>query len=129
MTAHLLPKILIVDDDDDLRRIYARYLSAEGFEVFEAHSGEQVLREFRSQKFDIILLDIRIPDTQGHLLLSSLHKSHPHSKIVVSSCYTVEMQKEMIEDAADYFDKSQGCRALLSKIQSILPRTQVSSEA
>lgn len=127
---HAMPKILMVDDDDVLRRIYSRYLKEEGFEVLEASNGEQALLEFSKQKFDVILLDIRMPISNGQMLIPALQQFHPHAKIIVSSCYDLDFQKEMIGDAEDYFNKSEGCRALVSRIRHVLsePRDKQSGE-
>ena len=120
MTASSIPQILMIDDDHDLRRIYARYLSAEGFEVSEAGSTAEALQSFPGKKFEVILLDIRIQESDGSQFLPVLRQRYPHTPVIVFSCHSVEIQKEMVGKAADYFDKSSGCRALLSKIRTLL---------
>ena len=117
---NLEPKILIVDDDKDLRRIYSRYLAAEGFKVLEADNGEQVVLEFSDEKLDIILLDIRMSVASGMILAPQLRYFHPDAKVIVFSCYAKDLQKQMIKDADDYFDKAEGCKALLSKIRTLI---------
>ena len=117
-----MPSVLIVDDDDALRKIYARYLTAEGFKLFEASNGEQALLKFGNETIDVILLDVRMPVANGQILIDSLQHFHPEAKIIVFSCYDQAVQKKMIKTADDYFDKSEGCQSLLLKIKTILPK-------
>jgi DNA-binding response OmpR family regulator len=122
MREHEKPKVLIVDDDDSLRQIYARYLSAEGFQVAQASNGEQALLDFQDSRLDAILLDIRMPVANGQVLMPALQKSHPHAHIIISSCYDLDFQKEMIGGADSYFNKAEGCRALLGKLKAVLAK-------
>ena len=112
-------KILIVDDNKDLRHIYSRYLTGEGFEIFEAQNGEEALLNFRDKKIDLILLDIRMPIANGQVLIPALRQFYPQAKIIISSCYDETVQKEMIVGATDYFNKSEGYRKLLPKINAV----------
>ncbi len=120
MTKNEISKVLIVDDDKDLRRIYSRYLSHDGFKVLEASNGEQALLEFCEEEIDVILLDIRMPVANGQVLLPALQRFHPQSKIIVSSCYDQNVQKEMIGGAFDYFNKAEGYKVLLPKIKTAI---------
>jgi CheY-like chemotaxis protein len=115
-----MPKILIVDDDKTLRKIYKSYLTSEGFDVLEATTGEEALLGFPDQNFDIILLDIRMPRVSGWFLMSALSTYYPESKIIVFSCYPLHVQNEMVPDAVSYYDKSTGFKKLLSEIKKNL---------
>ena len=114
------PRILIVDDDASLRRLYMDFLTSEGFEVQEISDGEQVLLGSRGMDFDVVLLDIHMPGVDGLALAPAIQRLHPNVKIIVSSCHDLHMQKKMVGDAADYFNKSDGCFALLAKIKAVL---------
>ncbi len=118
---HAPLKVLLVDDDRAIRKIYGRYLMTEGFTVLEAADGEQAVIDFAKEDLDIILLDLRLPEGSGQILAPSLRKFHPRAKIIVSSCYDTEEQKDILHGADGYFDKSDGCHALLAKIKSIIP--------
>ncbi len=115
-----MPKILIMDDEDGLRQIYARYLGADGFQVLEASDDEKVLQELRDENFDAILLDIRMPMADGPSLIPTLRHYHPHAKIIISSCYDLAVQKKMITNVEGYFNKTEGCRALSLKVKEVL---------
>jgi DNA-binding response OmpR family regulator len=115
-----MPKILIVDDDSALRKIYARYLAHAGFEVLEARNGEEALLHPQDEAIDVILLDLRMPVAGGFILQAALEHKHPSAKMIVSSCYELEFQKALIKNAEGYFNKSEGCAALLAKIHTVL---------
>ena len=56
------PKVLVVEDFEDLRRLVASYLDSRGYQVFEAANGKVAIQTARSEKPHLILLDIRLPD-------------------------------------------------------------------
>ena len=118
-----MSKILIVDDDDLLRKIYGHYLISEGFCVLQASSGEQALLNFAKEKVEVVLLDIGMPLASGATLITAFRRLYPGVKIVIFSCHTCEVQKEMITTADDYFDKSEGCRVLMPKIRQFISST------
>lgn len=113
--------ILIIDDDTKIRSIYKRFLTDEGFEVIEAADAQEgtfkMIRIY--QPVDLVLLDINMPEIDGRYMRKVISEWDPHLKIIVSSVYPLEEQKQMIPHAADYFDKSQGTDVLLKKINKI----------
>ncbi len=111
-------KILILDDDESFRRIYARYLRAEGHEVVEVEDAEKALAV--PDSCDMILLDLRMPGTDGPSYIPHLRQAHPKAKIVIASCYDVDHQRRLAVDVDGYFNKTEGCRALAAKIRSAL---------
>ena len=115
-----MPKVLIVDDDKDLRRIYANYLAEEGFDTLEAEKSEQAWEEFRDQNLDVILLDIQMPLPDYQQLIPAIRQSHSHAKIIVFSCYDLMFQRMTVKNADDYFNKTEGTELLVSKIKNIL---------
>ena len=64
-----LNKILLVDDDDDLRDALAEQLVAtEEFDTFEADSGASAMERVRDEQYDLVILDVGLPDTDGREL-------------------------------------------------------------
>ena len=114
-----MSKILIIDDDDGLRQIYARYLSAEGHEILEAHTVEKAL-EFRNECPDIVLLDIQLQEDGAQGLMAVLREACPQAKVIIFSCFDIHFQKRTIANADEYFNKTEGCRALSQKIKTVL---------
>ena len=71
------PRILIVDDELQLRRTLARSLSGHGYTVREAADGAAALRAFGAFKPDVVLLDLMLPDTSGVEVCAELRQGFP----------------------------------------------------
>ncbi len=76
-------KILIVEDEQDIRELYSEILREEGYEVTEAWDGQVGLKEALSGKFDLILLDIMLPKVDGLHILKEIKKKPELSKTPV----------------------------------------------
>ena len=67
-------KILTVDDDDNICQLLKLYLVKEGYSTFICHNGKEALKKIDEEKFDLILLDIMMPDMDGYETLSAIRK-------------------------------------------------------
>jgi len=90
-------RILIADDDRQVRRLFAETLISEGYEVLEAPTGKKALDTLRSTVCDILILDLSMPDQDGFDVLRELRYEMPELKIVVISGY---MQGAFLEAAS-----------------------------
>ncbi|MGQ9778087.1 MAG: sigma-54-dependent transcriptional regulator [Thermodesulfobacteriota bacterium] len=79
--------LLVIDDDRILCDTLAGYLQGENLEVLSAHTGLEGLRIASQRKVDVILLDQKLPDGEGHLLCSSLLQYHEQTKIIFITAY------------------------------------------
>ena len=113
-------RILIVDDDENIRRFYGELLTSEGFETREAGDPEKALRILQSMSMDLVLLDIRMPIMDGIEMRQVIDEAAPHVKVLVSSVYSLDEQRRKIPNADAYFDKSHGTGALLVQIRKLL---------
>ena len=75
--------ILIVDDEAVLRQTLARILQRAGLEVTTVAGGREALEYARQQAFDLVYLDIRMPDMNGLAVLKRLHADHPELPVVL----------------------------------------------
>jgi DNA-binding NtrC family response regulator len=102
-----MPRILIVDDEPQIRRILSILLSDNGFEVVEAESGEQALAVAEKLRFDIALLDINMPGMDGLAALRALLKIHSKLDCVMMTAYgTIRSAVEAMKSGAfDYLAK------------------------
>lgn len=76
-------KVCIVEDDDNIREIYATALSASGFDVVEALNGEDGILAIKENNPDIILLDLQMPVMNGFQVLESLQNDEKLSSIPI----------------------------------------------
>ena len=76
-------KILIVDDEEDVRLFVADFLGEREFLVSTAGSGEEALEKFKTQSFDIVLLDIMMPGMDGIECLERIKKDYPKTSVIM----------------------------------------------
>lgn len=119
-----MKKILLVDDEPKIRSTYRRLLTYEGYAVLEAENGEAAtLLLMTHPDIDVVLLDINMPVVDGPTLRDLWNLHNPGIPIIITSVYAVENQKQLVPDAADYHDKSEGTAPLLKKIRRALRAT------
>ena len=115
--------ILIIDDEERIRRIYAQLFHAIGltiFDVFEASNADEAKEIITRHKLDLILLDIKMPHVDGAKMFELIKGLDQRPEIVVASVYPVEKQKKVIPFADSYYDKSEGPIKLLEKVTARL---------
>ena len=76
-------KVLVVDDNNDLRIVVSKMLSRLGYEVSSADSGENGLSIFLKNKFDVVLSDYEMPGMDGVAFACSVKKSSPRTPVVI----------------------------------------------
>lgn len=81
-------RILIADDDDDLRQALAQLLELEGFAIAGAPDGPTALRLADATAYDLILLDVKMPGPDGLEVLAELHARQPNVPIIMMSGQT-----------------------------------------
>ena len=113
-------RLLVIDDEARIRDTYRRLLWHYGFEVLTASNATEANDLLVRNKFDIVLLDIKMAEVDGSVLFGIIRTFHKNVKVVVSSVYSIDEQKEKIQDADAYFDKSDGKDVLLGVISSLL---------
>lgn len=80
-------KILIVDDDTNIQRLYKEELEEEGYETVIAGTGKDALELFEKENPDIVTLDILMPDIDGISLLRKMKEHRPKIPIIMSTAY------------------------------------------
>jgi len=80
-------KILIVDDDLHIRRLYQEELEEEGYEVVVASTGSEAMDLFEKENPDLVTLDILMPDTDGIKILRQMKEKKPRIPIIMSTAY------------------------------------------
>ena len=120
MTAAPL-KVLVVDDEPPIRKLLRMGLSMQGYDIVEAGNGRTAL-ELLEQKPDLVILDLGLPDIQGHELLRTIRARNEAVPIVVLSSRGDEAGKVQALDlgADDYVTKPFGLDELLARMRAAL---------
>ena len=113
-------KILIIDNDKNIRMIYRKLLIREGYEVIEAPGAVEANEILKNNLIGLILLDIVMPEVDGIIFFQVIRMFHRKAKVIVIGIYSLDEQERMIPGADGYFDKSQGIKVLLSKVKGVL---------
>lgn len=100
-------RILIVDDEEGMRRLLSRVLSREGYETSTVASGAEALRLVANERFDLVVTDIKMPEMDGLELLAELKQYEPSLPIIVITAYgTIENAVQALRSGAyDYIAK------------------------
>jgi two-component system KDP operon response regulator KdpE len=112
-------RVLVVDDEPPIRKLLRMGLTAQGYQTLEAPNGKAAL-ELLSQAPDLIILDLGLPDMQGHELLRTIRARNESIPIVVLSSRGDEAGKVQALDlgADDYVTKPFGMDELLARIRA-----------
>ncbi len=114
-------RVLVVDDEPPIRKLLRMGLTAQGYQTLEAPNGKAAL-DLLSQAPDLIILDLGLPDTQGHELLRTIRARNESVPIVVLSSRGDEAGKVQALDcgADDYVTKPFGMDELLARMRAAL---------
>ena len=100
-------KVLIIDDEANLRALLARIIQLEGFAVTEAGNAKSALKILEQETFQVIITDVKLPDINGVDLTAKIKLLHPSAEIIVLTAYgTIEDGVKAIKNGAfDYLTK------------------------
>jgi DNA-binding response OmpR family regulator len=123
------PRILVVEDFEDLRKLVAFYLSARGYHVLEAANGQSAIKTAVNGKPNFILLDLRLPDVNGLEVARELRKSPQTEHVPIvgwSADFRSDPQQETLRRAGivDYLQKPIKLKDLDAIIERFLSKTQ-----
>jgi len=127
-----LKKILLVDDDDDLREALSEQLvMTEDFDVFEADSGATAIVKAREAIYDLVILDVGLPDTDGRELCRRMRKQNVKCPIVMLTGHDSDADTILGLDAGanDYVSKPFKFPVLLARIRAQLRQHEQSEDA
>ncbi|SHL01231.1 response regulator transcription factor [Desulforamulus aeronauticus] len=117
-------RVLVVDDEDKIRQVIGIYLNNEGYLVEEAADGEEALRKFRDQSWDVIILDVMMPKLDGVTVCQEIRKVS-QVPIIMLTAKNDEVDRILgLEFGADdYMGKPFSPRELVARIKAVLRRT------
>ena len=96
-------RILVVDDDVDILRVFRKILEKEGFTVETAETGKDAIKKIKKAKFNLCIVDVKLPDMDGTELLLKIPNDPKKIKIIVTGFSTSEIGKKAADYGADDF--------------------------
>lgn len=120
-----MPKIFVVEDDKNLRRLLEDYLKKEGFEVVTAQDGNDALRKWRQNLADLVVLDVMMPGLDGFEVLEYIREESKIPVIFLTARGELADRIQGFETGADdYLTKPFSIKELVMRIRAILKRTE-----
>ncbi len=114
------PRLLLVDDEERFRVTLTKMLAAQGLEVTSLSSGALALEELHRQAYDVVLLDIRMPEMDGIQTLAAIKQSQPDIEVIILTGHaSMDAALEIIKlGGYDYLLKPCPLEELLLKIEA-----------
>ena len=121
MSTDRLARILVVDDEPQIRKFLRISLSAHGYEVIEAARGEEAVAKCATESPDLVILDLGLPDLDGQEVIARI-REWSKLPIIVLSVRAAEAEKVAALDlgADDYITKPFGIHELLARVRAVL---------
>ncbi|MDX1445906.1 response regulator transcription factor [Lishizhenia sp.] len=121
-----MKKVLIIDDEEDIRELIQYNLEKEGFEVSTAENGKLGLEKLKESKPDLILLDVMMPEMDGMEVCEIIRKNSSYNDVVI--CFLTARNEDYSQIAGldiggdDYISKPVKPKVLVSRINALLRR-------
>jgi two-component system cell cycle sensor histidine kinase/response regulator CckA len=130
LTGH--ERILLVEDEDSVRAFSARALTATGYEVLEADSGEEALEvlEDIDYQIDLMVSDVVMPEMDGPTLLVKVRERRPDLKVIFVSGYAEESVRQDIADdqSVEFLPKPYSLDQINSKVKEVLGKVEPATD-
>jgi DNA-binding response OmpR family regulator len=122
----VIGQVLVVDDDDVGRKTLAEILRLEGFEVEEASGGREAIRRLSEVAYDVMLLDLKMPDVDGLAVLEVSARDAPETQVIVFTAHgSLESAIQAVRHGAyDYVLKPTSSREILASVRRAIERRQ-----
>lgn len=125
-------RILLIDDEPQIRRVLRISLLAENFTCLEAETAKEGLQKIRSEVPDLVILDLGLPDAEGIDLLKQLRRWSKVPVLILSARDAEDEKVNLLENGAnDYLSKPFGIKELIARIRVLLrdiPAAEISEE-
>lgn len=123
-------KILIVDDEQNIREVLSIFLKDEGYTVSVAIDGKSALETIKNDIFDLVITDLKMPKVSGFDLLKSIKETSPETVVVIITAYgTTESAVEAMKlGAFDYIQKPFKINDIRLIVKNALERQELQKE-
>jgi DNA-binding response OmpR family regulator len=117
-------KILIVDDEEPLRRLYKTELEKEGYTTLVASNAREAMSIAESESLDLIIMDVRMPGMDGIEAIHKILGKKPSMPVIINSAFPNFKKSFMTWVAEEYVIKSPDLKELKDKIRTCLTQPQ-----
>jgi CheY-like chemotaxis protein len=121
-------KILIADDNEALRELYALEFEGEGYEVITAANGDEAVAQCREQKPDAIVLDIGMPEKSGLEVLGELSLMNGGTPVIVNTAYPMFKMDYRAHRASGWVTKSSNPDGIIDAVNKALAQKDNSTK-
>lgn len=123
-------KILVVEDDGNIRSLVAKFLAKEGYEVHQAADGQEGLELYEMEHFDILITDVMMPRTDGNELTSIIRSSNKDIPILMLTALETidDKEKGFLSGSDDYMVKPVDMKELVLRVKALLRRYRIATE-
>ncbi|MDG6222240.1 MAG: response regulator [Candidatus Bathyarchaeota archaeon] len=93
--------ILIIDDDKYILSVFSKILNKQGYLVENAETGREALEMITKKQYDLVLIDVKLPDVEGPILVEKMNKINPDMiKIVITGFPSIEDANKVMDEGA-----------------------------
>ncbi len=117
-----MEKIMCVDDDLSLLRLYQEELTEEGYKVILARDGKEAMVKFAKENPDLVIMDIRMPNMDGIEALTAMLGKNRQIPVILNTAYPQYRENFMTWGAEAYIIKSSDLSELKNTIKEVLAR-------
>lgn len=121
-------RILIADDEPNIRLLYKSELEADGYEVILATDGREAIQLVESERPDLVVLDVRMPGTDGVEALGRILEKNRTLPVILNTAYSSYQENFMTWAADAYVVKSADVGVLKQKIEEVLAKRRADRE-
>ncbi len=123
-------RILFVEDEENIREVVKLNLEMEGFEVVEARNGKDALKYFREQHFDLLVLDVMLPEIDGFQICEQVRLTNMDVPIIFLTAKDTPLDRiaGLKRGADDYLTKPFNLEELLLRVSNLIKRTSKAPE-
>ena len=123
-----MTSILIVEDDNDINNLICNTLKAEGYQCERAFDGKEGADKIEQNRYDLLLLDIMLPDESGYDIIKKLRLNSATKRLpvimVTAKSTELDMIKGLEDGADDYIKKPFSVMELITRVKALLRRTE-----
>jgi len=119
--------VLLIDDEEKLRQLLLRIIRLEGFDVQEAATGQAALKKLASQDFEVVLCDVKLPDSNGVDLVKQIKTLHPATEVILLTAYgnVPDGVQAMRNGAFDYIMKGDDNDKIIPLLHRAMEKVQL----